>query len=459
MGLLYIAASLKVRRDDDVRVVDAFCENLGREEFVSRMVQERPDVVGLNCSTHTFLEAIGTLLEVHERLPEVRIVLGGYHATFAAEAILKEYGFIDFIIKGEAELAFPRLLDRIERKERPTDVEGISFLDKGEVFSNPISLVEDLDALPFPDRGLLQATEYGYSHEGIKLTTGKFTTISTSRGCPFKCTYCSCAAFSLRKWRPRSAENVVAELEMLHQQGFKNVVIVDDNFTHNVKRAERICELIRERRIKMRYYCEGRVDSASRELMRKMKKAGFDVIYFGAESASDRILEYYKKHITPEKTSKAIENAKAAGMLVITSYIVGAPYEAKEDIEKTIDFIKRTRPHGVQVNILDCLIGTSIWGDLVAQKIVGSEDWKRNHRVYEYFPEHMTRSELEGCVNEAYGAWIKGWYSKEGLLELLGIMLRNGTLRRVIAQNIFNPNVRRRLGEGMKAFGNGELKD
>ena len=452
MGLLYIAANLRVSRDDDVKVVDAFCENLGREEFVSRIVQERPDVVGLNCSTHTFLEAIGALREVHERLPEVRIVLGGYHATFAAEAILKEYGFIDFIIKGEAELAFPRLLDRIERMERPTDVEGISFLGKGEVFSNPISLVEDLDALPFPDRGLLQAVEYGYSHEGIKLTTGKFTTISTSRGCPFKCTYCSCAAFSLRKWRPRSAENVVAELEMLHQQGFKNVVIVDDNFTHNVKRAERICELIRERRIKMRYYCEGRVDSASRELMRKMKKAGFDVIYFGAESASDQTLDYYKKRITPEMTSKAIESAKAAGMLVITSYIVGAPLETKEDVKKTVDFIARTRPHGVQVNILDCLIGTSIWGDLVAQKMVGPEDWKRNHRVYEYFPEHMTKMELEGSVNEAYGAWIKGWYSKEGLLELLMVMARNGTLRRVIAQNIFNPNVRRRLGEGMKAF-------
>ena len=118
---------------------------------------------------------------------------------------------------------------------------------------------------------------------------------------------------------------------------------MDDNFTHNPKRAERICELIKERKIRMALYCEGRVDSASKELMRKMKGAGFNVIYFGAESASSRTLDYYKKHITPEKTAKAIGNAKDAGMLVVTSYIVGAPVEREEDVAKTIEFIRGTQ--------------------------------------------------------------------------------------------------------------------
>jgi anaerobic magnesium-protoporphyrin IX monomethyl ester cyclase len=440
-------------------VVDAFCENLDADQLLERIRSERPDVVGLNCSTHTFLEAIAVLEKASRALPEATIVLGGYHATFAADLILKEYRFVDYIIKGEAEKALVQLLDCLDSGAEPEQVEGISYLKDGRMVSNPISLVQDLDSLPFPDRSLLGKVEYGYSHQGIKLTFGKFTTVSTSRGCPFKCTYCSCAAFSLRKWRPRSAESVADELEMLNDQGYESCVIVDDNFTHNPKRTEAICDLIRKRHIRMKFYCEGRVDSATLPLMRTMKKAGFDVIYFGAESASPHVLDWYNKHIKPEKTRAAIANAKKAGLLVVTSYIIGAPVETREDIERTIAFIKETRPHGVQVNILDCLVGTTIWENLEAQGIPGPGDWKTNHRVYEYNHEGLGREELEPLVNEAYAAYIKGWWRKESIPELLRVLALNTTAKRVIFSNLFNPSVRKRLGEGMKAYPTAEGTD
>jgi len=458
LGLLYIASSLKAARKDEVAVVDAFCEGLSREELVGRMVKEDPDVVGMNCSTHTFLEAIGTLKQVSQALPRSKIVLGGYHATFASDMILRDYPFVHCIVKGEAEHAIVKLLGHLEREEPLDDVEGISYRKEGRVHSNPISLVEDLDALPFPDRSLLSNVRYGYSHEGIPLTFGKFTTISTSRGCPFKCTYCSCAAFSLRKWRPRSAENVAAELEMLHDRGFKECVIVDDNFTHDPKRAERICQLIREKGIHMQFYCEGRVDSAKPELLRTMKKAGFNVIFFGAESACERTLEFYKKHITVEKTRSAIDNAKQAGMLVITSYIIGAPIETKEDIQKTIRFIRETRPHAVQVNILDCLIGTAIWTDLVQQGMIKEDDWQANHHIYEYFGDGLSKEELEALANEGYAQWLKGWWSREGIGDLLKIVRSNQTARRIIFTNLLNPEVRKRFSEGMSAYRGNQQK-
>jgi anaerobic magnesium-protoporphyrin IX monomethyl ester cyclase len=452
LGLLYIASNLREVRGDEVRVIDAFCANLTPEQLLEEVRRERPDLVGMNCSTHTFLEAMRSLEMVRQELPEVKILLGGYHATFATEHILKDYRFIDYIIKGEAENAFVKLLDHIEKGEEPADVEGISYL-KGElVVSNPISLVLDLDSLPFPDRKLVSNIEYGYSLEGIPLTFGKFTTICSSRGCPFKCSYCSCAAFSLRKWRPRSPENVVEELESMYSDGYESCVFVDDNFTHDPKRALRITELVRQRRIRMQLYCEGRVDSASAELMLAMKKAGFNVIYFGAESASQGTLEYYHKHITPEKTRKAIENAKRAGMLVVTSYIVGAPVESREDVRQTIDFIHASRPHAVQVNILDCLVGTGIWEELVREGKVQRDDWRTNHRIYEYYPDHMGKEELEHLVNEAYGQWLKGWWSREGLSDILRILYKNQTARRVVFSNLFNPNVRKRITEGMQVF-------
>jgi anaerobic magnesium-protoporphyrin IX monomethyl ester cyclase len=419
---------------------------------VERIAKEKPDVIGLNCSTHTFLETIQTLQEARKVLPESKIVLGGYHATFASEKILAEYNFVDYIIKGEAEYAMVQLLERLEKGKSLEDVTGISLRQDGKIINNPLSLISELDPLPFPDRDMISNIDYGYSFQGIPLTFGKFTTLSTSRGCPFRCTYCSCAAFSLRKWRPRSAENVVEELETIKEQGYKNCVIVDDNFTHNPKRTEDICDLILERNIDMQFYCEGRVDGASLELMRKMKRAGFNVIYFGAESADVKVLEYYKKHIDPEKTNQAISNAKRAGMLVVTSYIVGAPVETRDTIQRSFDFIRSTRSHAVQVNVLDCLIGTSIWEELEKNDMVGKDDWKRNHRIYEYYKDGFGKNELEAFVNEAYVNWLKGWWTKNGIADVLRILIKNKTARRIIFSNLLNPTVRNLIFKGINVF-------
>lgn len=447
LGLLYIASSMREQRSDDVRVIDAFCENLTDKELIERVVESDPSVFGMNCSTHTFLSTIETMRELRERLPNAKLVLGGYHATFANEKILKEYPFIDFILCGEGEYSFPALLDRIEKDEKPSDVDGIAFEDGGRIISRPFKLIEKLDSLPFPARELTDRVEYGYFHQNIKLTFGKFTTICTSRGCPYRCTYCSCAELSLRRWRARSAENVVDEMESLSDQGYECCVVVDDNFTQNRRRVEEICGQIRKRKIDLQFYCEGRVDVASYEMLRQMKDAGFNVIYYGVESASQNVLDYYKKNITPEKSGMAIDNAKKAGMLVVTSYIVGAPIESGEDIGRTIDFIRRSRPHAIQVNILDCLIGTPIWNDFERDGLVGPDDWKTNHRIYEYMEEHFSEDELTQFKKQAYKAHIDGWKNINLLTELVRLFMSNESARRIIFGNILNPNIRSKISE------------
>ena len=452
LGLLYIAANLKKHRNDDIKVVDAFCLNLDGDQLVEIAVKEHPDVFGMNCSTHTFLQAIETMRKISELLPDTVILLGGYHATFAAEQILRGYPFIDYIIKGEAEEAMVDLLGCIESGRKPDHVAGISFLDEGRHVSNQIAIIEDLDALPMPDRSMLTGVEYGYTMQGIPLTFGKFTTISTSRGCPFNCSYCSCAAFSLRRWRYRSAESVVDEMQLLYEEGYRSVVLVDDNFTHKVDRVNKICDLIKERGIKMQFYCEGRVNNASLEMLKNMKKAGFDVMYFGAESASEPVLEYYNKKIKPAQIISAVKNAKEADMIVVTSFILGAPVESDDEIRKTIDFITRLRPHAVEINILDYLVGTPLWQDMEADGIIGPDDWKRNHRVYEYIKE-KDRNELEGLVQQGYDAYLNSWKSKAGVLELISLLMHNKTARHVVFSNIFNPKAREVVTNGLKAFG------
>lgn len=450
--MLYIAANVRAQRDDEIKVVDAFCENLSKEALVDRVIKESPDMVGLNCSTHTFLDSINALIDIRKELPDSTLILGGYHATFAAERILKEYPCVDYIIKGEAENALIQLLQCIESGKKPSNVEGISFFDNGKYISNELALIKDLDSLPFPARDLTQAIEYGYFHRGIRLTIGKFTAINTARGCPFKCSYCSCAAFSQRKWRHRSAENVVDEMEILFNQGYESCVVVDDNFTFKPKRVEKICDLIRSRKIKLQFYCEGRADNASYSLMKKMKRAGFNVIYFGAENASQHVLDYYNKTITPEQTKKAVKNAKKAGMNVVTSFIFGAPVETREDILNTIDFIKQIRPHAVQINILECLLGTPIWDDLVRDGFVASDDWKTHHRCYEYFENGLSQEELEDLVDQGYAAYVNGWKNIAGLKDFFRVLMSNKTTRKIIFHNLFNPNLKKRVSQEMKHF-------
>ena len=134
--MLYIAANIRAQRDDEIKVIDAFCENLSRETLVNHILKEAPKVVGLNCSTHTFLDAVKTLTDIRRKLPDAILILGGYHATFAAERILKEYPCVDFIIKGEAEHALVQLLKCIESGKKPSNVKGISFLYDGKYVSN-----------------------------------------------------------------------------------------------------------------------------------------------------------------------------------------------------------------------------------------------------------------------------------------------------------------------------------
>ncbi|HIH01285.1 TPA: radical SAM protein [Thermoplasmata archaeon] len=450
LGLLYLASSCAAERDDEVKVVDAFCENLSEDELLLRVSRERPDVLGMNCSTHTFLDTVKFLRRVREVVPDAKIVLGGFHATFASERILRAYPFVDYIIKGEGERSFPDLLEHMGSGSPPSDVAGISYLDGDRLVSNSEVAIEDLDSLPFPDRSLLKNVEYGYFHKNIRLTFGKFTTVSSSRGCPFECTYCSCSAFSKRKWRARSPENVVDELEMLYSDGYECCVFVDDNLILDRKRVERMCDLIRRKRIRMKFYCEGRVDEVSLELLKTMKRAGFDVMYFGVESPNDHVLEYYNKNIDAATARKAIEDAKRVGMIVVTSYIIGAPVESRADVDKTVDFIRATRPHGVQINILDCLIGTKIWGDMERDGLVGPEDWRKNHRIYDYCEDGSSRGFLEDAVNRGYSAHLESWKSLKGLAEIARMMARNGTARTVIMKNLTNADARSRISDGRR---------
>jgi anaerobic magnesium-protoporphyrin IX monomethyl ester cyclase len=435
IGLLYMAACLKAE-NYDVNVIDAFSCNLTEAELVSAVKKENPDVVGMNSTAHTFIDAMSATEKI-KQATNAKIVLGGYQATFNAEKVLRNYKFVNYVVKGEGEKSFLELINCLSKKKDMKKVKGLAYIDK-KFISNEPEIIKDLDALPFPDRQLVMKNDYSHHWNNIRLTFGKFTTILTSRGCPYRCRYCSCAAFT-QMYRERGIQTVLDEFEEIYSQGYKTCIFVDDNFTMNEKRVMKICEGIRKRGIDMELHCEGRVNSASLSMLRTMKKAGFSTIYFGIESGSQRVLDYYRKGTTVEQIRNAVDNAKKARMNTIGSFILGAPVENKKEIMHTLRFASSLRLHGTQFNILDLSPGTELWSEFERSGRIRKNDWKSNHRIYEY-SDNLTKEYLNQAVNLGYKMFLDGWKDRRAIKELLSNIMSNSSTRKIIAWNLWkNP--------------------
>jgi len=420
IGLLYIASYLKSKSDHEVRVIDAFSCSISEAQFLSQIRKEEPDVVGLSCTSYTFLKSMDLLGKIKQIFPDVKVVLGGIHATFFAEKIVENYKFIDFVVKGEGEIAFSELIENLHNRKELKSIGGLTFIDNNKIVSSKEEFISDLDSLPFPDRKLVEGNDYAHCWFDFKLTFGRFTTILTSRGCPYSCTFCCCSALFKRKWRARSVDNILDELEEIYSQGYKTCIFVDDNFTLVPARVIELCRGIMRRKIKLDLHCEGRVDKASLDVLKEMKRAGFSTIYFGAESGLQKVLDYYKKGITVEQIKDAVGKAKKAGLNVIGSFIIGSPIETRQDVLKTLDFASDLRI-ALQINLLGIVPGTELWLRLESSGEIKKNDWKIAHSISEYCG-NFSQEELLEYLDYGYSLLIKKLKRPKSLRDILTLL-------------------------------------
>lgn len=375
LSILYLAAVLK-EAGFEVSLLDQPALGLTVEETVRWVEKENPDVLGFSTLTSSGQTAGLISNKVKEKNPEVTTVFGNHHATFNAERILRKYPSVDIVVRGEAEKTVVELANCLENGEDLKKVQGINFRKDGKIVSTPDQpLIDDLDAVPFPDRKLLDA-EYHCLIAGANIAPKKFTSIVTSRGCVYGCRFCSCTALAKNKWRPRSAENTLEELQLLASEGYKQLIFVDDAFTMDPKRVSEICRGIRREKLDLEWICEGRVDICSYGMLREMVRAGCRVLYLGIENANQRILDYYNKRITPRQSETAVKTAKKAGVDVIAgSFIIGAPDETHEEMWNTVKFAQRVPIDVPQFNILGAHPGNDIWNEFVAKGFIDPEKW------------------------------------------------------------------------------------
>ncbi len=406
LGMLYCAGVL-MKEGIEVSLLDQAVKGFSFQRTLDWVKKEDPDVLGLSVLHSAAKEAPKIAECVKGENPNIKIVMGNYHATFNAERILKKYPCVDVIVRGEGEYTSLELAKCFGKGGNLREVRGVTFRDKGKIVSTPDRpLIKDIDSLPFPDRDLMNA-EYTSTIFGAKVATKRFTTVLSSRGCPFRCTFCGCRKFARGVWRPRSVENIMEELEILMSEGYEEFLFVDDNFTLNKKRVVKLCRRIREEGLNIRWICDSRVDTQAYDMFREMVKAGCNTVYFGIESANPRILDYYNKGITPDQSVNAVRKARRAGVdIIVGSFIVGAPDETRKEIQNTLQFVQKLDIDVPSLNILGAYSGTDIWDDLVAKGLIDEDQyWETSVYVPQVSPYTVPFEDIRAMIYEYFKAF------------------------------------------------------
>jgi radical SAM superfamily enzyme YgiQ (UPF0313 family) len=270
------------------------------EHIAQEVARERPDVIALSFLSTTTYPAVKSMARrLKAEAAQIPIIVGGAFATLNADRILGDCPDIDCVGVGEGEELLPDYLDRLDD---PASVTGLVWRRGGKTVENARRpLIRNLDQFPYPDRTSLPIDYIESLPLDVPavLSLDKFCTVQTSRGCPYSCIYCDIPSLGEGRWRSRSPEHVLGELQELNDMGYRSIYLTDDHFLINRQRIDSICRGIIERKLQFHWGCEGRVDSVGIEQLPVMRQAGCDFLAFGVEAGTQKVLNRLKKKQTP----------------------------------------------------------------------------------------------------------------------------------------------------------------
>jgi len=381
IGIMSLSSVLK-RAGHECFIFDQANPATPNEVIVSEIRRIKPHLVGLSfLSTTSYPYAKILAREVRAADSHVKIAFGGVFASLNAQLVKLQVPEVDFVCRGDGEQL---ILDLLERLSDPETVAGVTWQKDGSIQHNANRIPErNLDQWPFPDRSSLPLdfVESMPLDVPAVLSLDRFTTMQTSRGCPWPCVFCDIPIFNEGKWRSRSAGSVVQEMKELQDDGYGAVYFVDDHFLLQPKRIQAICNGIGDNAITIQWGCEGRVDSVCQDLFPAMAKAHCRTLMFGIESGSQKILDRLKKEQTLQQIETAVDRAKDAGIEIVHGFfVVGIPDETEEDLRATFRFASKLRIDTFGFNRLCVYRGTPLWQEFLRRGLVNDEtDW------YKYF--------------------------------------------------------------------------
>lgn len=326
LGVLYLAAVLK--REHEILFYDAKVDERSIENVIKSY---NPDVLGVSFTTGSKRNAF----EIVKKFPDKLFIAGGFHPSSRPKECLNA-GF-KAVIRREGEIILPKLLKLYENGK---EIKGIY---DGEIVNN-------LDFIPFPAREIIPKEYFRKYNQAA---------IVGSRGCYSGCKFCGSARSGIRQ---RSPKNIISELEeLIRFQPGQPIHFCDDNFTCDAKRVIEITKLIQEKKLNIKYSVNSRVDVKDYSMFKRLKESGCEVISFGIESGSQKILDKAGKGVKIKQIKNTVKAAKDAGLIIRTSWIVGLPGSCPEQLE-SIALMKEIMPDQVLVWLLTPYPGT-VYGD------------------------------------------------------------------------------------------------
>jgi len=404
LGVGYLAAVLE-EKEYAVDIIDCQALKPKRKQLEAELIQSQPDVVGVTSATLTYKPALEIVKTAKDALPNCLTILGGPHVTVLDEQTFNEQPEADIVVRGEGEQTMIELADLVSEANLKNlhAVDGITFKKNGQIIrTKDRAFIQNLDELPHPAYKHFPLSKY-------KISGKMYLPIITSRGCPFQCTFCLASRMCGRRFRTRSPKKVVDELEWLRDvHGADAFAFYDDTFTFDRKRAYDICEEMKNRNVDLPWDCRTRVDQISIEVLAKMRDANCQLIHFGVESGSQKMLDAMKKGTTVEQNQRAIRWAKEVGISVAISVVVGYPGETADMLKQTFDFIRKTGPDYVYVCQAIPYPGTELYDLLKELGWDVSTEWNRYDEQSQVFKNPILSPQK---IDEMRGNFYNSFFS------------------------------------------------
>ena len=400
LGMGYVSSYLK-SRGHTTKIVDGLNLELSNDQIVHECITFGAGLVGVYILSAFFLDAIDLIQKLHAQ--GIKVVLGGTQPTFMPKYTM-DNTHADFLVVGEAETTMADLADALDNGGDGNNIPGV--VTKNGIKTKERPFIENLDEFPFPDWEQIDPRRYKKAPHGGFIKHFPYAPIVSTRGCPFRCTFCASPKLSKRSIRYRSPENVVQEIILLKEKfGIKEVHFEDDNFTLKRNHAKRVCELLIEKNVKVSWACPNgiRADKLDDELAALMKKAGCYYVAFGIESGNQEILDNIKKDTTLEKIEQGVKIANKAGIMTQGFFIFGLPGETEQTIENTIQFAKKIPLTRAQFLLLDVMPGTELWDTMDYEK---KKNWNtKSYHEITWVPPTITEKSLKNAVPKAFKAF------------------------------------------------------
>jgi len=408
LGLGYIAASLE-QAGHEVEIIDLNVRRISDNKLRKRVAAA--DMVGITGMITEYGTLLGLVDFVKTANTEAKVVLGGPLVTALPRKLFQE-STADFAVLGEGEKTIVSLVSALENGEDVGSINGIVFRADGEItVTEPAEPIADMDTIPFPARHLLDMKRYIKDHFqsfGIKIRGfGRIrsTNLLSSRGCPYSCTFCFKDMWG-RQWRGRSPQSIIREMESLYETYRVNGFFFnDDTFVLDRERVLEFCRQLIEKRLRIVWYCNGRVNLMTEEMLRAMYEAGCRGIAYGIESGNQRILDSMKKNETLDQVREVVAWTKKAGIHVTGYFMLGMLGETRDTIRETMAFARELQLDFHGFSLTTPIPGTELYDSaleagLISEGRTDIGEWSLHTNAN--LTQNCTDDELVGFSSEAF---------------------------------------------------------